>query len=105
MTAVFGSWKVPTVTGQSWSASNSSVWVGIDGCTFGDTVGGTVETTVEQIGTAQNVIGYPGPPTEYYAWYEMYSTGAKQPEQVITSVPGMKTCTELRLLVMLDTVP
>jgi len=75
--AVFGAWKVPTVSGPSWTASNSCVWVGIDG------YGGS---TVEQIGTAQDVLGYPGAPTAYYAWFEMWSAGTKQPQQMITNM-------------------
>src|SRR4051812_35832181 len=47
VTAVSGSWVVPTVTGSRQGSSYSSAWVGIDG--FSD-------STVEQIGTEQDVI-------------------------------------------------
>jgi hypothetical protein len=61
VSAVSGSWVVPTVTGTS--TAYSSVWVGIDGFS---------SSTVEQIGTEQDVSG--GKAT-YYAWYEMYPKG------------------------------
>ncbi len=58
VTAVSGSWTVPTVTGTSTGYAAS--WVGIDGFS---------SPTVEQIGTEADIIN--GQPT-YYAWYEMY---------------------------------
>jgi len=57
-TAVSGSWTVPAVSGVG--TAYSSVWVGLDGFSSG---------TVEQIGTASDLID--GVPS-YYAWYEMY---------------------------------
>ena len=59
ITAVVGTWKVPSVTcGVSYTYS--SIWVGIDGFSDG---------TVEQLGTEQDC--HNGLPA-YYAWYEMY---------------------------------
>jgi hypothetical protein len=75
VTKVSGSWIVPTVSSSSNSPTYSAVWVGIDGYSG---------NTVEQIGTEQDVINGS---TVYQAWWEMYSTGKGQPEQVIT---GMK---------------
>ena len=74
VTAVSGSWVVPTVTGSGHGSSYSSVWVGIDGYS---------DSTTEQIGTEQDVIN--GVP-RYGAWWEMYSSGLQQPEQ---SISGM----------------
>ncbi len=74
VTSVGGTWNVPAVTGPSSGSTYSSVWVGIDGFNG---------STVEQVGTSQNVVN--GRPV-YYAWYEMYSTGAGQPEQIISSM-------------------
>ena len=47
VTAVSGSWVVPTVSSSSGSTSYSAVWVGIDGFSNG---------TVEQIGTSQDEV-------------------------------------------------
>jgi hypothetical protein len=58
VTAVSGSWTVPTVTGTS--TRYSSVWVGIDGYSSG---------SVEQLGTEQDTSRSGA---SYYAWYEMY---------------------------------
>ena len=74
VSAVGGSWTVPTVTGPSSGLAYSSTWVGIDG--FGG-------STVEQVGTEQSVFN--GSPV-YRAWWEMYSTGDQQPEQVIAGM-------------------
>ncbi len=64
VTAVSGSWIVPTVTATSSRGTTySSVWVGIDGYS---------NSTVEQIGTEQDVVN--GTP-EYSVWWEMYSSG------------------------------
>jgi hypothetical protein len=62
VTAVSGSWVVPTVSGSG--TSYSSDWVGIDGFS---------SPTVEQIGTDSDLSG--GAP-QYYAWYEMYPSGS-----------------------------
>jgi hypothetical protein len=62
VTAVGGTWVVPAVTG---SRGYSAAWVGIDGYT---------SSTVEQIGTEQDVSSR-GAPT-YYAWYEFYPNNA-----------------------------
>jgi Peptidase A4 family len=74
VTAVSGSWTVPAVTGSSRGTTDSSVWVGIDGYS---------DSTVEQVGTEEDVVN--GVP-EYAAWWEMYSSGKGQPEQVITNM-------------------
>jgi hypothetical protein len=74
VTAVSGSWVVPTVTATSNGTSYSAVWVGIDGYS---------SSTVEQIGTEQDVVNGT---VEYQAWYEMYSSGKQQPVQVISSM-------------------
>jgi hypothetical protein len=50
------------------------VWVGIDGYS---------NSTVEQLGTEQDVINGKA---VYDAWWEMYSSGKGQPEQVITGM-------------------
>ncbi len=63
VTAVGGSWVVPTVTGSV--TGYSSAWVGIDGYS---------SSTVEQIGTEQDT-SINGK-TTYYAWYEMYPAGS-----------------------------
>ncbi len=55
VTAVSGTWTVPSVTG---GVGYSAVWVGIDGYQ---------SSTVEQIGTEQDTSG-----DGDYAWYEMY---------------------------------
>jgi hypothetical protein len=58
VTAVSGSWTVPTVTGSG--TSDSSAWVGIDGFN---------SPTVEQTGTAMDFVnGH----AEYSAWFEMF---------------------------------
>ena len=74
MDAVYGSWIVPTVSGSSSGNTYSAVWVGIDGYS---------DSTVEQIGTEQDVVN--GTPV-YSVWWEMYSTGKQQPEQPISSM-------------------
>jgi hypothetical protein len=58
VTAVSGSWTVPTVTGSG--TSYSLTWVGIDG--FATHV-------VEQTGVAENLVNGVA---KYSAWYEMY---------------------------------
>jgi hypothetical protein len=72
VTAVSGSWVVPTVTGPRRGTDYSSAWVGIDGLS---------DDTVEQIGTEQDVSNGSA---HYDAWWEMYSSGIGQPEQVIS---------------------
>jgi hypothetical protein len=74
VSAVYGSWIVPTVTGPSSGSAHSAVWVGIDGW---------LGSTVEQIGTEQDVVN--GTPS-YRAWWEMWSTGKGQPQQFISSM-------------------
>jgi hypothetical protein len=63
VTAVAGSWTVPTVMGAG--DRYSALWVGIDGYADG---------TVEQIGTEQDVVVGPHHhfSQENYAWFEMY---------------------------------
>lgn len=58
VTAVYGTWVVPSVSGTG--TSYSSVWVGIDGYK---------SSTVEQIGTSQDIVNGRA---QYYAWFEMY---------------------------------
>ena len=67
VTAVGGTWVVPSVSGSS--TSYSSDWVGIDGFS---------SSTVEQIGTEEDVVvGRHGAvTTSDYAWYEMYPSGS-----------------------------
>ncbi len=60
VTFVSGSWTVPTV--QNCNESYSAIWVGIDG--FSEN-----SSTVEQLGTGQDVVNGVA---QYYAWYEMY---------------------------------
>jgi hypothetical protein len=62
VTAVSGTWVVPTATGTG--TAYSSAWVGIDGFS---------SSTVEQIGTDSDLVN--GSP-RYYAWYEMYPRGS-----------------------------
>jgi hypothetical protein len=79
VTAVSGTWNVPAVSGPSSGIFDSSTWIGIDGFNNG---------TVEQLGTEQDLFN--GLPV-YRAWWEMYSSGARQPEQIIpnmTILPG-----------------
>ena len=59
---VAGSWVVPTVNTKT--NGYSAVWVGIDGYS---------SSTVEQIGTGEDVVN--GKAT-YYAWYEMYPSAS-----------------------------
>jgi hypothetical protein len=79
VSSVYGTWVVPRVTGPSTGSTLSNAWVGIDGGVLGN-------NTVEQIGTEQDVVN--GTPV-YYAWWEMFSKGLKQPEQHITSMTIM----------------
>ena len=67
VTAVGGTWAVPSVSGST--TGYSSDWVGIDGYS---------SSTVEQIGTEQDVVvGRHGTvTTSDYAWYEMYPSGS-----------------------------
>jgi hypothetical protein len=74
VSAVSASWIVPTVTGPKSGTTYSAVWVGIDGYS---------DSTVEQVGTEQNVVNGTA---EYGAWWEMYSSGKGQPEQPINSM-------------------
>jgi hypothetical protein len=63
VTAVSGSWIVPTVV-TSGGNTYSSMWVGIDGYT---------SSTVEQIGTEHDFINGV---QQHYAWFEMYPGGS-----------------------------
>ena len=64
--SVSGEWIIPTVSSTSsfGSGSYSAFWVGLDGYS---------SSTVEQIGIGADVSGGR---TQYYAWYEMYPSGA-----------------------------
>jgi hypothetical protein len=62
VSAVGGTWTVPTATGPS--TGYSAVWVGIDGYS---------SSTVEQLGTEQDFVGGKA---QYYAWYEMYPSNS-----------------------------
>ncbi len=67
VTYVYGSWRVPTVTGSRGTTAYSSFWVGIDGF-----IG---SNTVEQIGTDSDV---QNGKAAYYAWYEFYPSAMVQ---------------------------
>jgi len=58
VSAVYGTWQVPTVSGSG--TAYSAVWVGIDGYS---------SSSVEQLGTEQDTVGGQA---QYSAWYEMY---------------------------------
>ena len=79
VSAVSGSFVVPTVTCGSGENSYSSEWVGIDGFT---------SATVEQDGIAA---GCEDGSPNYYAWYEMYGdsnlNGGNSVELLPTSYP------------------
>ena len=65
VTAVSGTWKVPTATASSSaSTAYSSVWVGIDGYN---------SSSVEQIGTDSDIVNGQA---QYYVWYEMYPSAS-----------------------------
>ncbi len=89
VSAVYGSWIVPTVTGPASGSTRSSVWVGIDGFKG---------STVEQIGTEQEMVN--GTPV-YYAWWEMDSSGAGQRAQPIAGMtiqPGDSISASVRYM-------
>ena len=58
--AVYGSWRIPTVSGSTSRDTYSALWVGIDGDS---------DNTVEQLGTEQDWT--PGG-QHNYVWFEMY---------------------------------
>jgi len=60
VSAVNGSWRIPTVLASTSPETFSAFWVGIDGYS---------DNTVEQLGTEQDWT--PDGPT-YYVWFEMY---------------------------------
>jgi hypothetical protein len=62
VTAVSGSWTVPAASGSG--TAYSAVWVGIDGYQ---------SSSVEQIGTEQDVVNGQA---QYSIWYEMYPLGS-----------------------------
>ena len=82
VTEVSGSWIVPTVTGPSTDSAASAVWVGIDG--YNNKTKSISSPTVEQVGTSEDVNN--GGQPDYYAWWEMMSSGGQQPEQRIFSM-------------------
>lgn len=63
VTAVFGSWIVPTVV-PAHNNTYSAFWIGIDGYN---------SPTVEQIGTAHDFVNGV---VQHYAWFEMYPGGS-----------------------------
>jgi hypothetical protein len=63
VTAVSGSWIVPTVK-ASGGTTYSSLWVGIDGYN---------SSTVEQLGTEHDIVNGV---QQNYAWFEMYPGGS-----------------------------
>lgn len=78
VTAVTGSWLVPSVTGSA--GQYSSLWVGIDGYS---------SSTVEQLGTEQDVVSVrQGRKTvteqQNYTWFEMYPSAGYE----ITGFPN-----------------
>ena len=94
VTTVTGTWIVPTVSGSG--STYSSVWVGIDGYS---------STSVEQIGTEQDVSN--GKAT-YYAWYEMYPQNpvnvslAVSPGQEITAQVSYTASNKFTLIITND---
>jgi hypothetical protein len=64
VTAVSGTWIVPTVTGTGFGHTYSSAWVGIDGYN---------SSTVEQTGTEMDVVNGQA---QYSAWWEMFPGGS-----------------------------
>jgi hypothetical protein len=72
VTAVAGSWVVPSVTGTR--TSYSAIWVGIDGWS---------SSTVEQVGTESDIVNGKA---IYYAWYEMYPRASH--DLALTVQPG-----------------
>jgi len=70
VTAVKGSWTVPTLAGNSSMNTYVAIWVGIDGFSDG---------TVEQIGTEQDWINGS---QQNYAWVELYP----DPSQIISGI-------------------
>jgi hypothetical protein len=76
VTAVYGSWIVPAVTGSRFATAYSSFWVGIDGFN---------SSTVEQIGTDSDV---QRGKSVYYAWYEFYPLEAMIEISSFTIKPG-----------------
>jgi hypothetical protein len=60
VSAVQGSWQIPTVTASGSSQTYSAFWVGIDGYS---------DNTVEQLGTEQD---WTPSGAQYSVWFEMY---------------------------------
>ncbi len=71
VTAVQGSWIVPTVSASTSAQTYSALWVGIDG---------NSDNSVEQLGTEQDWT--PSGPI-YYVWFEMYPHGG----HIVTDFP------------------
>jgi hypothetical protein len=70
VTAVKGSWVVPSVKCTSNPDGYAAFWTGIDGWT---------SNTVEQIGTDSDCVNLEGTKTgtpTYYAWFEFYPRGS-----------------------------
>src|SRR5579862_6318064 len=63
VSAVYGSWVVPTVSRES-NNTYSAIWIGIDGYS---------SPSVEQIGTAHDWVNGA---VQSYAWFEMYPGGS-----------------------------
>jgi Peptidase A4 family len=74
VSAVYGTWVVPTVTGPPTGSTHCSVWIGIDGSGNG---------TVEQVGIGAHV---DDGKASYEAWWEMWSKVDHQPQQTIRSM-------------------
>lgn len=86
VTQVSASWTVPTA-GRSAGNSYSCAWVGIDGW---------LGNTVEQIGTEQDMVNGSA---VYYAWWEMWSDGVRQPQQIFASVsPGDSVSAQVQFI-------
>jgi hypothetical protein len=64
VSAVYGSWIVPSVSKIARTDTYCAIWIGIDGYT---------SPTVEQIGTAHDIVGGVA---QHYAWFEMYPGGS-----------------------------
>ncbi len=88
VTAVSGSWTVPTVTGTPGLTTYSSAWVGIDGYN---------SSTVEQTGTEMDVSSRGV--AQYSAWYEMFPNSPVT-IPTITVHPGDKITASVKYAVV-----
>jgi len=75
VTAITGSWRIPTVTCNGSEPTSVIAWVGMDGLS---------NTSVEQIGTG-TICTSNGP--EYYAWFEFFPNEQSQ-KQIPACTPA-----------------